>query len=163
MNLTYEYNVVPGVMPVDTAATAISTQYVDIKTANSVEFLAAFGVVTSASADQPVTITVMAATAQAGTGAAAVAFTYRLSSAVAANSWGDPTAATATGYAPVATTIGGKMLHIYLDPAAIAAAKADARWVCLTITPDAGVTACNVCAIPLYSPRYPGASMVSAT
>lgn len=163
MNLTYEYNVVPGIMPVDTAATAISTQYVDIKSANSIEFLVLFGTVSAASADQPVTITVMAATAQAGTGASAVAFTYRLSSAVAANSWGDPTAATSAGYAPVPATIGGKMVHVYLDPAAVSTAKPDARWVCLTVTPDAGMTACTVAAVPLYEPRYQGASMMSAT
>lgn len=159
-----DFNVVPGIAPVDTAATAISTQFVDVKTAHDINFLVSFGTVTVASADQPVTITVNAATVQAGTSAVAVPFTYRLSGAAAANSWGASTAATSAGYAPVGATATGKMVWITVDPAAIkSSAETDYRWVNLTVTPDAGASVCLVAAIPFLNPRYKQVTMVSAT
>ena len=163
MNLM-DFNIVPGVAPVDTVATAIATQFVDMKTAHEINFLVSFGTVTVASADQPITITVTAATVQAGTSAVAVPFRYRLSGAAAANSWGAETAATSAGYAPVGATATGKMVFITVDPAAvIASAEKDARWINLVVTPDAGASACAVAAIPFIVPRYKQVSMVSAT
>lgn len=157
------YNFVPGIQPVDTAATAISTQYIDLKAAKEVAFLVQFGTVTVTSADQPITITVNAATVQAGTSASAIAFTYRLSGAVAANTWAAPAAATSAGYAPVGGTISGLSVLVYVDPAAVAAAKTDGRWVNLTVTPDAGATACNVSVIGLVDSRYKQVTHISTT
>jgi len=158
-----DFNVVPGIAPVDTAATAISSQFVDCKTAQNIEFLVSFGTVTVTSADQPITITVNAATVQAGTSAVAIPFQYRRSGAAAANSWGAETAATSAGYAPVGATITGKMVWIEVDPSVVAEEGADYRWVNITVTPDAGATACTVAAIPMINPRYKQLDMVSTT
>jgi len=155
-------NIVPGIAPVDTAATAISTQYIDMATAHSVAFLAYFGNIATTSTDEVVTVTVEGATVQAGTSASAVAFKYRLSGVADANTWGAVTAATTAGVS-IASTDDGKMLWVELDPGAVQTAKADARWVRLTVTPAAGGTATLVSAVGLVSPRYRGATMVSTT
>ena len=162
MNLM-DFNIVPGIAPVDTAATAISTQFIDMKTAHEINFLVSFGVIT-ASADDTVTLTVNAATVQAGTSAAAIPFRYRLSGAAAANSWGAEAAATSAGYAPLSSAVTGKMVWITVDASAIqSSAEADARWVNLTATPTAGNSVQLVAAIPFIVPRFKQASMVSST
>lgn len=160
--LSQELNIVPLLAPVDTAATAIACAFLDLKTAHEASFLVSFGAITSGTADSNVTVTVTAATVQAGTSAAAIAFNYRLSDAIAANAWGAVTAATSSGVA-IGSTDDGKLLMIEIDPAAVQAAKADARWVNVVITPtaDHSVTIAGVCA--LINPRYRGATMVSAT
>lgn len=162
MNLM-DFNVIPGIAPVDTAATAISTQFVDMKTAHEINFLVSVGALT-ASADDTVTLTVNAATVQAGTSAVAIPFRYRLSGAAAANSWGAETAATSAGYAPLSSAVTGKMVWITVDPATIqSSAEADARWVNLTVTPSAGNSVLLVAAVPIVVPRFVQASMVSTT
>ena len=45
-------NVVNGIAPLDTITTAVSTQWIDLKAAHSIAFLAYFGVITATSADQ---------------------------------------------------------------------------------------------------------------
>jgi len=161
MNLM-DFNIVPGIAPLDTAATAISTQFVDIKTAHKISFLVSAGVVTTASVDDTVTFTVNAASVQAGTSAVSIPFKYRLSSAADANSWGALTDATSAGYAPLGSAVTGKMIYIEVDPADVQkSGPADARWVNLTVTPIA--TVCNVAAITLLDPRYKQFNMVSAT
>jgi hypothetical protein len=163
MNPYVQYeNVIPLIAPVDTAATAISTPYVDLKTAHEASFLVQFGVITTGTADSNVTVTVEAATVQAGTGAAAIGFSYRLSDAVGANAWGAITACAATGLA-IGSTDDGKALEIEIDPAAVQAAKADARWVRVTITPTADHTVTLLSALVAINPRYKQSSMVSAT
>lgn len=162
MNLM-DFNIVPGIAPVDTADSAISTQFVDLKTAHEINFLVSFGVVT-ASADDTITITVNAATVQAGTSAVAIPFRYRLSGAAAANSWGAETAATSAGYAPLSSAVTGKMVWITVDPAnVISDAKSDARWVNLTITPTAGNSVQLVSAAQFIVPRFKQSTMISAT
>ena len=162
MNLM-DFNIVPGIAPVDTAATAIATQFVDLKTAHEINFLVSAGVLT-ASADDTVTITVTAATVQAGTSAVGIPFRYRLSGAAAANSWGAETAATSAGYAPLSSALTGKMVWITVDPSnVISDAETDARWVNLVVTPSAGNSIALVQSATFIVPRFKQASMVSAT
>lgn len=155
-------NVVPLLAPQDIGATATATPWVDLLTANQAAILIAFGSITAASADQAITVTMEAATAAASGSEAAIAFNYRLSGAVGANTWGSKTAATSAGLS-VATTDDNKMLWIEIDPAAVLAAKSDARWVRAVITPDAGGTATLVQASAIIDAAYKGATMVSAT
>lgn len=162
MNLM-DFNVVPGIAPVDTAATAIESQFVDCKTAQNIEFLASFGTVTAATAGDLVTITVTASSVQAGTSAVGLPFYYRLSGAAAANSWGARTAATSAGYAPTCATLTGNMVHIELDPAILAEESAQHQWVNIVVTPDGNAAACAVAAIPIITPRYVQTDMVSTT
>lgn len=155
-------NVVPLIAPQDITTSATASPFVDLKTALKAAFEVFFGSITAASADQAITVTVEAATAAASGSEAAIAFSYRLSGAVGANSWGAVTAATSSGVS-VATTDDNKILHIEIDPAAVLAAKADARFVRVVITPDAGATATLVSAWALIDPVYKQTTMVSAT
>lgn len=157
-------NLVPGVQPVNsTAGTAVSSQFVDLKAAHAIAFLVNFGTVTATSADQTVTITVEASTVAASTSGENIAFNYRLSGAVAANTWAAVTAATSAGYSPTAATITGCSVYIEVDPAAVAAAKTDARWVKCEVDPGTGITECNVAVNGIVWPRYAQATMISTT
>lgn len=155
-------NVVPLIGPVDTAATAVATPWVDLKTAVGVTFDLFFGAITTGTADSNITVTVEAATAAATGSEAAMAFKYRLSGAVGANTLGALTAATASGVS-VASTDDNKVLEIYLDTAALPAALEDSRFVRVVVTPTADHTATLVSAVARLDVRYQRATMISAT
>ena len=155
-------NIVPLKAPVDSAGTAYATPWVDLKNALHATFFYYAGVVTAASADQAVVITMEAATAAASGSEVAIAFKYRLSGATGANTWGDITAATSTGYS-FATDADGKMLLIDVDPAALDSALADARFVRMVVGIDAGGTVTLNSAWAVLDPRYPQTTHLSAT
>ena len=156
--------VLPVLAPQDIGATATKTAIVDLKNAHRLTFLIPFGSITAASADQAITVTVLAATGAASTGATAIAFNYRLSSAVATDALGAITAATASGVS-IATTDDNKMLLIDVDPivARIANSDDDCQYVYALITPDGGATATLVSAIAEIEPRQSQNSMLSAS
>ena len=155
-------NIVPLKAPVDSAGTAYATPWVDLKNALHATFFYYAGVVTATSADQAVVITMEAATAAASGSEVAIAFKYRLSGATGANTWGDITAATSTGYS-FATDADGKMLLIDIDPAALDSALADARFVRMVVGIDAGGTVTLNSAWAVLDPRYPQTTHLSAT
>ena len=155
-------NIVPLKAPVDSAGTAYATPWVDLKNALHATFFYYAGVVTATSADQAVVITMEAATAAASGSEVAIAFRYRLSGATGANTWGDITAATSTGYS-FATDADGKMLLIDVDPAALDSALADARFVRMVVGIDAGGTVTLNSAWAVLDPRYPQLTHLSAT
>ena len=155
-------NIVPLKAPVDSAGTAYATPWVDLKNALHATFFYYAGVVTATSADQAVVITMEAATAAASGSEVAIAFKYRLSGATGANTWGDITAATSTGYS-FATDADGKMLLIDIDPAGLDSALADARFVRMVVGIDAGGTVTLNSAWAVLDPRYPQATHLSAT
>jgi len=155
-------NTIPLIAPVDTAATAIASPFVKLGGAHGGTLFVQFGVITAASADQSVTVTVEAATAAASGSEAAVAFSYRLSGAVDANTWGEITAA-AVGGAAIATTDDTKMLAIDINPSDLLRQKADASHVRVVVTPDAGATVTVLSAFAQLEPRYSQVTMASAT
>lgn len=155
-------NIVPLKAPIDGAGTAFATPFVDLKNALHASFFAYFGVITATSADQAVVVTMEAATAAASGSEVAIAFKYRLSGATGANSWGAVTSAASTGVS-VATTDDGKMLAVDIDPAALEAALADARFVRMNVGIDAGGTVTLVAAWAELDPRYPQLTHLSAT
>ncbi len=159
---TQGLNTIPLIAPVDTVATAIPTPLVKLGGAHGGTLFVQFGVITPATADANIVVTLQAATGAATTGAAAVAFDYRLSGAVGANTWGAITAATSTG-ATIASTDDGTMLAIDINPSKIWAAKNDATHVRAVITPDASYTVALVNAFVQLEPRYSQSTMVSAT
>jgi hypothetical protein len=158
--------ILPVLEPKNITTTATFCQPVSLSNAHRCTFLAEFGSITAASVDQAVTVTVLAATGAATTGATAIAFNYRLSSALATDSWGNVTAATSSGVAlnptggaaPVATN---KILLVDVDPRVVFAGVGapDGLYVILKIAPDAGASATNVAAQAIIEPRY----MVSST
>lgn len=155
-------NTLPLIAPVDTAATAVQG-VVKMGGAHGGTAFVFFGANTAASADQAVTVTVEAATSSASTSAEAVAFNYRLSGAVGANTWGAVTAATTAGVSVAISTDDNKMLAIDIDPSKFLAAKSDATHVRVVVTPNAGGTATLVSAWAQLEPRYGQSTMVSAT
>ena len=156
-------NVIPLLIPLDRTATAAATPWVDLKTAHDMSFLVYYGALTGASTGDVVAVTVEAATVADSVSEAAIAFNYRLSGATGANTWGAVTAAAATGMTLAENADDNKILLVDIDPAAVAAAKADARWVRLVLTPAASFAASTGCVIGVINPRYKGATMVSAT
>ena len=89
-------NIVPLTQPIDGGTTDFVTPYVNLKGAHKVAFLVQFGVTTEAATTDVIDVTVQGATAEGGT-EGEVAYNYRLSSAVTANTWGAVTAATTAG------------------------------------------------------------------
>lgn len=163
INSSTQYvNVVPQVQPVDAQATARTGQWISLKQAHKISFLAMFGVITSTSADQSATLYVEATTAADSTSAVYVPFTYRKSGAVAANTWGAVTAATSAGLA-VTTDDDGFNYWIEVDPSALVANTEDAYQVRLIMAPDAGATVALYSAIAFVEPRYSQATMNSTT
>jgi hypothetical protein len=121
------------------------------------------GVVTAASADQNVIITMETATAAASGSEVAIAFKYRLSGATGANTWGAITQATATGASLDTTSVDGKMLLIDIDPAALDSVLADAAFVRMVVGIDAGGTVTLNAAWAELDPAYPQLTHISAT
>ena len=155
----------PVLSPADIAATATKTALVNLSGAHRCSFKLHFGSITATSADQAITVKVYGATSAATTTATAIAFKYRLSSAVATDTWGDVTAATAAAGASVATTDDGKVLLIDVDPRDVFAAGASGggQYCYVLITPDAGAGVTMVGAIAEIEPRYAQNSMVSTS
>lgn len=159
-------NVVPLKAPVDSAGTAYATPYLDLKDALHATLFIYFGVVTAASADQNVVVTVEASTAAASNATeVAIAFKYRLSGATGANTWGAITSATSTGVSLDTTSVDGKMLAIDIDPAAIPSAHGqdDARFIRAVVGIDAGGTVTLNAVWAVLDPAYPQLTHVSAT
>lgn len=159
-------NIVPLVAPVDGTTSSPATPYLDLQSANRASFLIYFGVVTSSTATDTMTLTMEASTASTSNATEeAVAFQYRLSDAVAGgNTWGAVTDATSAGLDLGASTVfDGFAVLIDVDPAAITAKKPDARYVRLQLTPSAAYSAINYTVIGFIDPRYKATTMIKAT
>jgi len=156
-------NIIPLKAPVDSAGTAFATPWVDLKNALHATFFDFFGVVTAASADQNVVVTMEAATAAASGSEVAIAFKYRLSGATGANSWGAITAVTSSGVSLDTTTVDGKMLMVDIDPADLERQLADARFVRLVQGIDAGGSVTLNAIWAILGPRYAQLDHLSAT
>lgn len=163
--LGFGENIIPLKAPVDSAGTAYATPYVDMKNQLHISFLAYFGNVAAASADQAVVLTVEASTSTTSNATeVAIPFKYRLSGATGANSWGAVTAATASGMS-YGTTDDGKAVLIDIDPATIEAAhgQRDAKYVRLVVGIDAGGSATLNSIFAITDPAYPQTTHLSTT
>ena len=156
-------NIVPLVAPVDSAGTAYATPFVDLKNSLKATFLYYAGVITAASADQHIVITMEAATAAASGSEVAIPFTYRLSGATGANTWGASTAATSSGYSLDTTSGDGKALLIEIENAGLDTLLSDARFVRMVVGINAGGTVTLNSALAFLQPRFPQVTQLSAT
>lgn len=157
-------NVIPLLCPKDIIATANEGNYVDMKTLHDLAFYVFMGILTSASNDEPVGITVLVSTTSASASEAACAFNYR--SCTVGGSWGAVTACGSTGLSissDSGVTAGAIMYMLQVDPAVAQSTLADARYARVTITPDAESTKAVVATFAIGNPRYKGASMVSTS
>lgn len=159
-------NIVPLVAPIDGTTGSPASPYMDLKLAQSGSFLLYFGVVTSTTATDELTVTLEASTAStSNAGEEAIPFKYRISDTVAGgNTWGAVTDATSAGLNMGASTVfDGMAVLIDVDPSAIAAKKADARWVRLQITPAAAYSVLLYTVIGFIRPRYKQTTMAVVT
>ena len=102
-------------------------------------------------------VTVEECSDTSATGAAAIAFSYRLSSATGTDSLGAATAATTSGVT-LAASDDNKVLIIDVDPATLSATK---PYVRASVDPGGSASACVVGSVVLAQPRYAGATNVS--
>jgi hypothetical protein len=160
--LAYNENIIPLKAPVDSAGTAFATGWVDLKSQLHATFYDFFGVITAASADQAVVVTMEAATAAASGSEVAISFKYRKTGIAAANTIGATTAATSTGVS-IGTTEDGLVLIIDIDPADLERQLADARFVRLVQGIDAGGTVTLNSVLAKLEPRYAQTTHISAT
>lgn len=147
----------------DIVATATPTKYVKFTNvgAGQVEFEVNFGTVTSTDSTGEVIVTLVGNdvndTSSSDNNEVAVAFNYRLSSAVGTDSMGAITAATSAGYA-LPNTSDNTTLLIYADPDVI-----QQKYARLVITPTSETTACVVGANARFIPRKAQHSLASST
>lgn len=149
--------------PQDIVATATASAYFDLNLSNWLTVYVPFGAIASTDSTGEVVVTVEASTAGSSNATeGAIAFQYRLSSAVATDSMGAITSATTAGVA-VGQADDNKFLVIDVDPAAVAT-TADRRFVRVVITPTAEITSTVVGGvIAIAEPRYPGNAIPSST
>ena len=156
-------NIMPLVAPVDNGATTIAaTPFIDLKTAQECSIFLFFGVVTSATATDELNINLEASTAATTTSGANIAFKYRLSGAVTANTWGAITDATSAGLSVASTAFDGLMYQIIVDPRVIAETD-DRRYVRVVCTEANAYTVLLWSAFAVVDPRYKLTTMQSVT
>lgn len=159
-------NIVPLKAPVDSAGTAYATPYVNAEGANELTFYAYFGVVTAASADQNVVVTVEASTSTTSNATeVALPFDYRLSAATGGNSWGSLTTVANTGLSLDTTTVDGKMVAITIDLKNVEKlhGQRDAKYLRLVMGIDAGGTVTLNAVWAVILPTWSKVTVDSAT
>ena len=162
--------VLPVLSPVDTAATAQVTAFVDMNLLHWLTFVLPFGNCTSDDSDV-IAITVRCSTedTSATTEPMNIDFWYRVTSAAATDSTTDIIAGTSDGIGTSddginAANLDNKVLIIDVDPSAVAAKAATSggnRWVSVAIAPTGPITIDGCLAVG--EPRYPGANIPSST
>ncbi len=152
-------NVFPLLQPVDLGSTATNLPSVALKGAHRISFLVQCGVTTPNASTDIVDITVVAATAEGAVAQTAVAFKYRKSSAVTANTWGAITTATTTGV-ELTDDDEGFSLWIEVDPDTLGAS--DYTHLHLNIEQNA-FTAFFASAVAFIETRYRMNTMATAT
>jgi hypothetical protein len=153
-NLDELIHVVPLASPVDTAATTVNSDVIGVKEYHAIEFGVMFGTITG----DTVVVTVEECDDTVPTNVTAIAFKYRLSSAVGTDSMGAITDATATGVT-IAATDDDKLLLIDVDPRALTNGRPYLRVVA---DPGASASAVEIAIFALLKPRYAQRSQLSA-
>lgn len=163
--LGFGENIVPLKAPVDSAGTAYATGYVNCQNATHLTFIAFFGNIAAASADQSVVVTLEASTAATSNATeVAIGGKFRKSGAVGANTWGAVTTFGATGV-EVTTTDDGLIFLVDVDLADVERAhgQRDAKFIRLVMGIDAGGSATLNAVVAIVEPMYPQATHLSTT
>jgi hypothetical protein len=156
--------VLPILTVADIVATATGTAYFDCDQLNWATVLVSFGAIASTDTTGEVVLTVEASTAASSNATEGnIAFSYRLSAAVATDTMGAITAATAAAGAAINNTADNTVVLIDIDPAVVSASADTRRYVRVVITPTSEVTSTIVGATLIAEPRYPGNSIPSST
>lgn len=157
-------NIFPLIAPKDNAtATIAATPFIDLANAIKCSILIQFGVVTSSTASDVLVINLEASTAATTTAGENIAFKYRYSGAVTANTWSAVTDATSAGLSLASDAFDGLSYLIDINPEEIVAKEDSMRYVRVVMTEADAYSALNVSACAFIKPRYPQTTMVSAT
>lgn len=149
-------HVLPVLAPVDAGSTTKYTDVVFLKHYEGVKFLIPFGVITGDSA----VVKVYECDDSTPSNSTAIAFKYRLSAAVNADSMGAITDATAAAGATITADDDGKMLEIQVDGRQLSEGYPAVR---VEIDPGSSMSVCLVAAVAeFYGPRYGGDTQPSA-
>ncbi|MFA5150258.1 MAG: hypothetical protein WC433_05055 [Candidatus Omnitrophota bacterium] len=155
-------HLLPVLSPADISTSDTNTVLVNLSGAHRCTFEVSLGTVTCASTTTPI-FTVLAATSAATTTATAIAFKYRKSGIVGVDTYEEVADATSSGLTITKDTDVDKVILIDVDPAVVAAAKADCRWVYVHIDTAATISALEVGVNARVEPRYIAATPESAT
>jgi hypothetical protein len=158
--------VIPILSPVALGATALDTEYVDMKLNHWASFLVHFGATTSDTSDT-VTVTVLCSSVSTSATGDGIPFKYRLSSYFEDDNTGAITDATSDGVALTSSTdpsvsLADRLLQIEVNADDLPAYKSDGRFLTVVITPTADVVGV-VSAVAVLEPRYPGNDIPSST
>jgi hypothetical protein len=147
--------IVPIWAPQASTAADLETAHVKVKNAQWVSFLCGWGALTTDGGDGVIKVysSPLATTANA----VSQSFSYRLSSAVGVDNWGDITTvdSTATAGAPIGDANENMFMLIDVDPASVVAADADAEYVHLLIDGSNLATNPSMSVVAFIEPRYP--------
>ena len=138
------------------------TAHMKIKNAHWASFLCFWSSLTSDSTDIA-NIKVYSSTAASTTGAVSQPFKYRLSSALATDTWGAITSATAAAGVNIDGADDNKMLLIDVDPATILALDSDAEFLHLLIDGSLIITNPTFGVLGFLEPRYPQNANLSSS
>jgi len=153
--------VIPVLAPQDNDATAAWTTCVDLDMAHWVTFIVQFGALSSdgASCDD-VQVDVVCTSLNSTASATEIDFTYRLSSAILTDTWGDITAGTSAGIV-IGPAMDNMSLIIDVDPNVVYSKSSVKRFVSVHLHPATSITLAS--AVAIVEPRYPGNSMPSSS
>jgi len=154
-------SVIPLLPPADITSTNTWTAYVDLNLANWCTFLVSYGSVSSGGATcDDMLVQVVCSSLQTTASVDAIDFQYRLSSAIATDSWGTITAGTSDG-ATIGPAVDSTNLLIDVDPSVVAAYSAVKRFVALEFTPIS--TSTFVAVTAFLEHKYPGNTIPSSS
>lgn len=147
MKFDQDSHIFPVIAPVDTTSTTVNTDVVDAgQSLSPITFGIQFGVITG----DEVVVTVEECDDVTPTSTTAIAFDYRLTSAVGTDSVGAKTAATTTGVT-IAAGDDNKMLLVYVDNRALSAGRSYVRCVC---NPGGSASVCLISGFVALNPVY---------
>ena len=147
-------HVVPLLAPVDSAATTVNSDVVSLENYHNVQFIIPIGTISG----DTIAVTVEECDDFTPSNSTAIAFSYRLSSAVGTDSIGTRTAATTAGVT-IAATDDNKVLIID-----VASDELTDGYPCVRVVldPGANMSVFLVGAVAIMRPRYPQAAQISA-
>ena len=147
MKYDNDSHIFPVIAPVDTTSTTVNTDVVHAgQSLSPITFGIQFGVITG----DEIVVTVEECDDITPSNTTAIAFDYRLTSAVNTDAVGAKTAATTAG-ATIAAGDDNKMLLVYVDTHALSAGRDYVRCVC---NPGASASVALISAFVVLNPMY---------
>ena len=149
-----QLNIIPVYAPQDVGTADVNTTHINVSNAHHITFAVQFGSLTN---DSKV-ITVEESSAATTVSAEAIPFKYRLSGAVATDTWGAVTTTDSTGLDMVHASDDNKLLLIDVDLSTLSAGD---NYLSVRISSAGGE--CFAGVVAYLAPRYPQLDHVSTT